>query len=580
MELHTPNGQSPGSPRRRTDDLRTNQWLRASWSRSHDALGDDDRPSAEYVDRLPGDTVLARAARPVLAALSDELDGEPVALILTDSNGVVLTRNGGDPGLIAALDRVELAPGFKYTETQVGTNGIGTALEVGVPLLVQGRQHFSGPLRSFSCAGVPITHPITGNVVGVVDLTADAQNTNALMLSFAKLAASRIRDGILEDANRLDRAVLNDYRAACHHSGRSVVAVGEKLLMMNEMTQQQFDAHDQNAILERTRDARGERKPFTVLIDLPSGSTAQFSYTPSFADDKLAGGIVRMKEATRPRRRTAGEFRTPRLRGLTGSSAVWQRAVNVVSDACAQREWLILDGEAGTGRTALVVAAHRHHWPERHLVTVDAASAAPVETLALILEKLEDGSDLLVRHAHLLPDAASSELEEILRQERRGVEDDPWVVLARTSSSQDPDSTLLQIFPKSVEIPPLRYHLEDVPELMRTFLDASGAHDLILTHAVDQQLMRLAWRGNVTQLRQVAEEISRRIRSGVIGPDELPAECRATTRRTLSRIQALERDAIVDALAVQSGDKTAAAISLGMSRATIYRKIRELGITP
>ncbi|WP_245819448.1 sigma-54-dependent Fis family transcriptional regulator [Rhodococcoides yunnanense] len=580
MESNAPNSQPSVSSRRKSDDLRTSQWLRASWTRSHDALGDDDRPSAEYVDKVPGDTVLARAARPVLASLSDELDGEPVALVLTDSNGVVLTRSGGDAGLLAALDRVELAPGFRYTETQVGTNGIGTALEVGVPLMVQGGQHFSGPLRSFSCAGVPITHPITGNVVGVIDLTADAQHSNALMLSFAKLAAARIRDGILEDANRLDRAVLNDYRAACHHSGRSVVAVGEKLLMMNEMTQQQFDAYDQHAILERTRDARGETKAFSVLIDLPSGSTTQFSYTPSFADDKLAGGIVRMKEPTRGKKRTVGNRRTPRLSGLSGRSAVWQRAVNVVSDACAQREWLILDGEAGTGKATLVSAAHRHHCPGRHLAIIDAAVLSSEEALDCVLQELDGGSDLLVRHVHSLSDEATSELDAMLHKERQGVDADPWVVLTRTASTADASSTLLQIFPKTVEVPPLRYHLEDVPDLMRMFLDASGAHELILTHAVDQQLMRLAWRGNVTQLRQVAEEISRRIRSGVIGPDELPAECRATTRRTLSRIQALERDAIVEALAVQSGDKTAAAVSLGMSRATIYRKIRELGITP
>ncbi len=59
---------------------------------------------------------------------------------------------------------------------------------------------------------------------------------------------------------------------------------------------------------------------------------------------------------------------------------------------------------------------------------------------------------------------------------------------------------------------------------------------------------------------------------------DLPAECRATSRRSLTRLEALERDAIVDALGVHGGDKVAAAESLGMSRATIYRKIREFGI--
>ena len=59
---------------------------------------------------------------------------------------------------------------------------------------------------------------------------------------------------------------------------------------------------------------------------------------------------------------------------------------------------------------------------------------------------------------------------------------------------------------------------------------------------------------------------------------DLPPECRATTRRQLTPIEALERDAIVDALSMYDGDKQAAAAALGMSRATIYRKIREYGI--
>ena len=63
-----------------------------------------------------------------------------------------------------------------------------------------------------------MTHPITGAILGVVDLTTRAQHSNSLLLSFAELAAARISERILEDAHELDRAVLNDYRAACQHS--------------------------------------------------------------------------------------------------------------------------------------------------------------------------------------------------------------------------------------------------------------------------------------------------------------------------------------------------------------------------
>ena len=73
-------------------------------------------------------------------------------------------------------------------------------------------------------------------------------------------------------------------------------------------------------------------------------------------------------------------------------------------------------------------------------------------------------------------------------------------------------------------------------------------------------------------------EVVRHRRTGSIAPDDLPPSVRAVSRRHLSLIEALQRDAVVRALADAGGDKTRAARSLGMSRATIYRKIHDYGI--
>ena len=59
---------------------------------------------------------------------------------------------------------------------------------------------------------------------------------------------------------------------------------------------------------------------------------------------------------------------------------------------------------------------------------------------------------------------------------------------------------------------------------------------------------------------------------------DLPPETVAVSRRLLSPLESIERDAIARALADAQGNKAKAAKSLGMSRATIYRKIHEFGI--
>ena len=91
-------------------------------------------------------------------------------------------------------------------------------------------------------------------------------------------------------------------------------------------------------------------------------------------------------------------------------------------------------------------------------------------------------------------------------------------------------------------------------------------------------LARSTWPGNIEQLWQVIRQIVRRKRVGSIEPADLPPECWAVSRRLLSPLEALERDAIVQALLDSGGNKAKAAESLGMSRATIYRKIHGYGI--
>ena len=103
--------------------------------------------------------------------------------------------------------------------------------------------------------------------------------------------------------------------------------------------------------------------------------------------------------------------------------------------------------------------------------------------------------------------------------------------------------------------------------------------DLVCSTEAMRVLMRNRWPGNVEQLYQVLRKVIARRRTGVIRPDDLPAETRAITRRVLTPLEAIECDAIVDALLDADGNKAEAARRLGMSRATIYRKIRGYGIS-
>jgi transcriptional regulator of acetoin/glycerol metabolism len=93
-----------------------------------------------------------------------------------------------------------------------------------------------------------------------------------------------------------------------------------------------------------------------------------------------------------------------------------------------------------------------------------------------------------------------------------------------------------------------------------------------------QLLVRSSWPGNTEQLWQVLRRVVQHRRTGSIQPADLPPECWTVSRRLLSPLESMERDAIVQALLDSGNNKVKAAGSLGMSRATIYRKIHEFGI--
>ena len=89
----------------------------------------------------------------MLLGSHEQLGGQPVSIMLTDRTGLVLSRLTADDRLSRHLDQVKLAPGFSYAEESVGTNGIGTALEVGRPMHVFGHEHYAENLEDLACAG-------------------------------------------------------------------------------------------------------------------------------------------------------------------------------------------------------------------------------------------------------------------------------------------------------------------------------------------------------------------------------------------------------------------------------------------
>ena len=558
----------------------------ASWTRSRLWRVRPEHIDLPFEPGVDDDTILTRAAEPVLREVVDLFATEPVSVILCDSDGVVLSRRTGDSGLEHHLDHVWLAPGFSYAEQFVGTNGIGTALEARSPAQVFGHEHYAQLLDGLACAGAPIRHPVTGKVLGVVDLTCWQQDAGPLLVATAGTLTRRIEGMLLEQSAESELAVLSDYLFACRRSTGPVFAIGDDLLMMNDRARELLDPADHLPLLAEGREALAAGRRSPLMIDLPGGRTARVQCRPTFGRRGVVGGVldVQLIGATPMAGR---QFPAPG-RGApgvsVGSGAAWTKCCRAVDRNLQVREWLVLEGEPGSGRETAARAAHEARTPAARLRVMSAATAGPDWVDEVADELGCDGGSLVLTDIDALPAPAMVALADVLEPYRESTDAErPWVVLTVRPSTEEPApelAALLSSFPRTVVVPPLRHHVEDVAELVPHLLGrlTHGSAPTLSPESL-RVLTHNRWPGNVDQLVDVLRKIVARRRAGVVEVADLPPECRSTTRRVLTPLESMECDAIVEALLDSGGSKVEAARRLAMSRATIYRKIREYGIS-
>lgn len=560
----------------------------ASWTRSRDWHVATDHLELPFKPNIDRKSRLARCADgPISAAAAQHAD-EALSIILTDAAGVVLDRRTGDSRLEHKLDRVWLAPGFSYAEQFAGTNGIGTALEGRSPAHVFGHEHYVEHLEDLACAGAPIRHPTTGKILGVLDLTCWRSDANAAMIAAASSIAAQIEEALLEQVGHRELALLHDYLLACRRNRGCVLAISTDLLMMNDSARELIDPHDQVALLGEAIEALAGGKSRVFTTSLPSGATARVSCKPSWSESTAIGGVVQVQLlATEPTIRPADPGMpapTRTMPGVGGSSMPWMRCCTMVQAHLRAGEWVDLEGEPGVGKLTVAAGVHRAGTPGAHLRVLDADDCLEADKwLAVVADELAlRAGTLVLRHVDRLPAEVLRPLAELLAAARRdGTHACSWVVATRNSStprSAELDN-LIGCFSSSVQVPPLRHHIDDLPELVRLLIArlTRGA-GLTCSAEVMRQLMRNRWPGNVEQLREMLGKIVAYRRAGVIELADLPADALATTRRVLSPLESIERDAVVEALINAGGNRVEAARHLGMSRATIYRKIRYYGI--
>ena len=129
-----------------------------SWRRSLSSSVDSAALCQRYSD-IDTDSILRRAADPVLDRWQNHLTDTGATLFLSDRAGSIVARRTSDSAARRRLDSVHAAEGFDYSEDSVGTNGLGTSMVEGRALLIAGSQHYNDALAGLACTAAPVYTP-------------------------------------------------------------------------------------------------------------------------------------------------------------------------------------------------------------------------------------------------------------------------------------------------------------------------------------------------------------------------------------------------------------------------------------
>lgn len=570
----------------------------ASWERSRDAGVDLVRPVSTFTDEIDTDSLLARCARPVLEQLGIDVASAdlPLAVGLTDRRVRVVQRIDSSAAATRLFDHVQYAPGFDFSEAAVGTNGAGTVFASGQAVSIVGPEHFSESLEVFAASGAPIFDPVTGRVEGVVAIASLTQGWHPVMHALVKNAAKEISRNLLLDRSQSQQAVFDAYLRVTARSARAAVfAFGTALLIASPAAQQMFDAGEQQVLRDHATFllARKERASDTVVLP-GSERVVRIRGTRVFAGADVAGMLVIAEPLSARRPGPAGDAAEPGLLSLGadtlfgsqdslagGRSPAWVRACDELREALQTQTPVLLVGEPGVGKFTLATQLFQSVYPGGLGVTVDAEQLAALGTAAPF--NLPGEPTLHIARDLDRAGAAGIAALDAYFAAAESLESPGWMV---ATVSQDPSGpspeigALLSHFDIAITVPPLRYRTDDLPGITAALLRAIAPERKVrLSPAAHRLISRYPWPGNIAQLREALAHALRQRQIGEIGDTDLPGYCQSTARRALTQLEGIERDAIVAALRQAGGSRVAAAAHLGMSRSSLYRKLKTYGIT-
>lgn len=502
-----------------------------------------------------------QAADPYISQLEVMLAGTNYLILLTDEQGVILRMGNGNKRVLEQIEeRFSLSPGTIWTEETVGTVSHVMSLSLGSPIQLCGPEIYSE-----TCSHV--MGLILGSPMQIdSDQSLDTCNQTACSSAPIYDANSNLVGSI---------TIISPY--LYHQNPHSLgLAVSTAWAIQNHLR------------LTPVPKKAGHSKK---IGNLASGLKTRYTF------DSIIGQDPALLKTIDQVKKYAGLESNLLLQGESGTGKeVFAQAVHNLSQPngpyiavnCAAIPRTLIESDLFGYEGGAFTGAGRQGSPGKiemahgGTLFLDEIGDMPLELQSVLLRVIEEKTVMRVGGSRYIPvefrliTATNKDLASLV--ENRQFRQDLYYRLAVLST----------------RIPPLRERGTDIIKLAEHFIEMYAIKQKIpvpvLSEAAIYLLLRYSWPGNVRQLENVILGAVSSSRDRVIKPEDLPPEISSpdadgivvksniephTRNENELSIKAMEKMAIMQALLKTGNNITAAASELGISKSTLYRRLKK-----
>ena len=493
-------------------------------------------------------------ARYEMTSLYQQLGDAESAVVLTDTNGVIV-HMVSSPEFASQVGPLGLRVGGVWSETEAGTNGMGTCLAAAGPVTVQRDDHFFTQFTQLTCSAVPVFDP-SGEIAAVLDVTSRSslmqQHLLVLLGMTARMIENRLIDQRFRGAHPLHFHsrpefvyTLHEGKLAVDDDGRILAANRSALFQLGMQSMEEVRSRRIEDLFQTSLEDMLERSSsssFHPVVTYRANAALRFfavmrrpaaqgavvpnavghTATPPLS---IVPGRAPQRRAAAPASESAVTFDDPRL------VAHLETARRVI----ARRTPVLLCGETGSGKEVFARAVHEAS-PHAGGAFVAVNCASLPETLieselfgyragaftgavrsgrrgkilqadggTLFLDEIADMPiELQARLLRVLDERQVTPLgtEEVIPVDFQLISASHEHLPARVREGRFREDLYYRLAGVELQLPPLRER-SDRREVMRRVLRAEGGAQATLTPEAERALLDHPWPGNIRQLCHV-----------------------------------------------------------------------------